>query len=260
MRKPLIAGNWKMHGDQAMAAALTQAVAKLATARAEVLLIPPFPYLALCRSQLAASSQNAQISPGVQIALGAQNLSEHAGGAHTGEVAGSMLHDVGCKYVLVGHSERRHVYGETVDVVARKFVQAQLAGLQPILCVGETLAERDSGQTMAVVLAQLEAVLQLAGAAAFESAVVAYEPVWAIGTGRTATAEQAQEVHLAIRGYFANADANIASCLRILYGGSVKAANAAELLAQPDIDGALVGGASLLANEFAGIISAVPSV
>jgi triosephosphate isomerase (TIM) len=248
MRKPLIAGNWKMHGDKAMALALTQAVAALPSAWAEVLLIPPFPYLALCHGHIGA------------LSLGAQNLSDCASGAHTGEVAGSMLRDVGCQYVLVGHSERRHVYRESVGLVARKFVQAQLAGLQPILCVGETLSERESGQTMAVVLGQLDAVLQLAGVAAFASAVVAYEPVWAIGTGRTATAEQVQEVHLAIRGYFANTDAKIASCLRILYGGSVKAANAAELLGQSDVDGALVGGASLLANEFAGIISAVPSV
>ncbi len=236
-----------MHGSRAMAAEFVAAVAGSAVhADIDVAVMPPFPYLA----GLAAAHA------GHGIAIGAQDVSEHAQGAWTGEVSGAMLADIGCRYVLVGHSERRQHHGETDAVVARKFVAAQSAGLIPVLCVGELLEHRDAGQTEAVVAAQLDAVVSLAGAAAFGQAVVAYEPVWAIGTGRTATPEQAQEVHAFVRGKLAARDATIASSLRILYGGSVKAANAGALFAGPDIDGGLIGGASLVAADFLAICEA----
>jgi triosephosphate isomerase len=211
--------------------------------------IPPFPYLA---ELIAANAGGA-------IAFGAQDLSEHAQGAYTGEVAGSMLSEIGCRYVLVGHSERRQFHGETDAVVARKFVAAQAAGLIPILCVGELLEHREGGETEVIVGMQLDSVLGLAGIAAFENAVVAYEPVWAIGTGKTATPGQAQEVHAFTRDKFAKQDARIASSLQLLYGGSVKAANAGELFAQSDIDGGLIGGASLVAADFLAICDAASS-
>ena len=235
-----------MHGSRAMAAELVAAVASAAHADVDVAVMPPFPYL----GELAAAQA------GSGIAIGAQDLSEHAQGAWTGEVSGAMLADIGCRYVLVGHSERRQYHGETDAVVARKFVAAQAAGLVPVLCVGELLEHRDAGETEAVVAAQLDAVVALAGAGAFARAVVAYEPVWAIGTGRTATPEQAQEVHAFVRGKLAALEATIASSLRILYGGSVKAANAGALFAAPDIDGGLIGGASLVAADFLAICEA----
>jgi triosephosphate isomerase len=180
------------------------------------------------------------------IGVGAQNVSEQQQGAYTGEVSADMLRDIGCRYAIVGHSERRTLYGENDEQVAAKFMAAQAEGLVPILCVGETLAQREQGETLTVINSQLDAVIQAAGIKAVCSAVIAYEPVWAIGTGKTATAEQAQEVHQAIRQQLgANGEGT-----RVLYGGSVKAANAAELFAQPDIDGALVGGASLNSAEF----------
>ncbi len=243
MRKKIVAGNWKMHTNTAQATRLAQAFAS--TDQVDVLLIPPFPYLA---------TVSAQLTNGVQ--LGGQNVSAHGHGAHTGEVSAEMLQDLGCHAVLVGHSERRQMYGDSNEVVASKFSRVQQCGLRPVLCVGESLAERESGQTLAIVEAQLAAVVDLVGVEAFANAVVAYEPVWAIGTGVTATPEQAQAVHAAIRGFFRSRNASIAASLQILYGGSVKASNARELLAQPDIDGALVGGASLVENEFASIISA----
>ena len=248
MRQKLVAGNWKMHGDLATNAALLQGV--LAGAQAlsgvSVAVCVPYPYLAQAQAQLAGSP----------VAWGAQNLSEHARGAYTGEVSAAMLCDFGSRYVLVGHSERRALYGEGDALVAEKFVAAQAAGLCPILCVGETLAEREAGQTMAVVAAQIDAVVQRAGIAAFAKAVVAYEPVWAIGTGRTATSAQAQEVHAAIRAQLAVADKNVADALLILYGGSVKPGNAQELFGMPDIDGGLIGGASLVAEDFLAICRA----
>ena len=213
---------------------------------AEVLLCPPFVYLA----DLARALKDSGVS------LGAQDLCAEDNGAYTGEVSGPMLKDFDCRYVIVGHSERRALYVENDALVARKFMAAQKAGLNPILCVGETLAEREAGETSVVVSRQLKAVLDAAGIAAFGKAVIAYEPVWAIGTGRTAQSDQAQEVHALIRRMLAAQDAKIAGDVRLLYGGSVKAANAAELFRMPDIDGGLVGGASLDAGEFLAICAA----
>lgn len=248
MRQKLVAGNWKMHGGTAANKALLQAVVSGMSRVGEVgvAVCVPFPYLAQAQTLLAATP----------VAWGAQTLSEHAQGAYTGEVSAAMLADFGCRYAIVGHSERRALYGESDAQVAAKFVAAQTGGLMPILCVGETLAQREAGETMQVVGAQLDAVLAAAGVAAFARAVVAYEPVWAIGTGRTATPEQAQEVHAAIRARIAEADAAVAPVLQILYGGSVKASSAGELFAQQDIDGGLVGGASLVADEFLAICQA----
>ena len=248
-RKSLIAGNWKMNGSFAesreLVAALRAGVA--AKAPATMLLCPPFVYLAAVRQWLEGSP----------IALGAQDLADKPGtGAYTGEVAGQMLRDVGCSHVIVGHSERRALYGETDAVVATKFKAAQAAGLIPIACVGETLEQREAGKTRSVIERQMAAVLDAAGVPAFAQAVVAYEPVWAIGTGRTASPEQAQEVHAFIRGMVAARDATIAAGLSILYGGSVKGSNARSLFAMPDIDGGLVGGASLVATEFLEIFRA----
>ena len=248
-RKLLIAGNWKMNGSLAESRQLVSALKSGVGSGGfgTMLLCPPFVYLPAVREWLAGSP----------IALGAQNLNSHTGtGAFTGEVSGAMLRDVGCTHVIVGHSERRALYGESDGVVAAKFLAALGAGLIPILCVGETLEQREAGQTKGVIQRQVEAVLDAAGTAAFAKAVVAYEPVWAIGTGRTATPEQAQEVHAFIRGIVAGRDATIATGLSILYGGSVKGANAGNLFAMDDIDGGLVGGASLAAAEFLEIFRA----
>ena len=245
MRKKLVAGNWKMHGSLAENAALLSAL-KPALAGIEAVVCVPFPYLAQAQAELTGSS----------IAWGAQNVSEQAKGAFTGEVSASMLLDFGCTYVIVGHSERRSLYGESDALVAKKYMAAQAAGLTPILCVGESLAERESGVTEAVVSRQLDAVIDAAGVASLAKAVIAYEPVWAIGTGKTASPEQAQAVHAFIRGKVSALDASVADQLVIQYGGSVKAANAAELMVQPDIDGGLIGGASLVADEFVAICRA----
>ena len=215
-----------------------------------LLVCPPFPYLAAVASQAEGSA----------VKVGAQNVSEHEKGAYTGEVSPGMLRDAGCEYVIVGHSERRSLYGETSAQVAAKFVAAQAAGLTPILCVGETLEEREAGTTAAVVDEQLDAVFDAAGIEAFGSAVIAYEPVWAIGTGMTATPEQAQDVHKHIRGRLAAQNASIAAGVQILYGGSMKGENAAGLLGQPDIDGGLIGGASLKADDFLAIASAAAAL
>lgn len=249
-RRPLVAGNWKMHGSRAENTALLDALlARLNGVSAEVLVCAPFVYVSEIASRLA----------GTQIAVGAQSLCAEPVGAFTGEVSAAMLQDIGCKYVLVGHSERRSLFHEDNGLVARKFVAAQSKGLVPVLCVGESLAERQSEQTFAVIREQLDAVLAAAGIAAFAQAVVAYEPVWAIGTGLTATPEQAQEVHAFIRGHLAKQDATVAAGVRILYGGSVKGSNAAELFAMADVDGGLVGGASLKADEFLQICAAAHS-
>lgn len=242
MRRPLIAGNWKMHGSRAENAELIEALLLGLPGQTpvEIAVCPPFVYLWETARLLKSSS----------IALGAQSVCAEALGAFTGEVSAGMLKDVGCKYVIVGHSERRAIYKEDDALVARKFLAAQSQGLIPILCVGETLEERERGQTMQVVSRQLTAVLDLAGAPALRAAVIAYEPVWAIGTGKNATPAQAQDVHAHIRAAIAGRDAKIAADVRILYGGSVKAANAHELFAMPDVDGGLVGGASLKADEF----------
>lgn len=245
MRRPLIAGNWKMHGSNAMTRELVAAIEAAGPfPQVDVAVMPPFPYLP---TALAVAET---------VAVGAQDASAQAAGAYTGEVAAVMLREVGCRYVILGHSERRQYHAESDGLVAAKFKAVQAAGLTPILCVGETLAQRDAGDTDALVSAQLGAVIDAAGVDAFAHAVVAYEPVWAIGTGRTATPEQAQAVHALLRGVVAAKSATIAGSLRILYGGSVKPNNAATLFAQTDIDGGLIGGASLVADDFVAIIRA----
>jgi triosephosphate isomerase len=237
--------NGRLAESRTLVDALLRGVGR--NAHPEMLLCPPFVYVAPVADWLSGSP----------IGLGAQNLSEQAhDGAYTGEISGAMLKDLGCRYVIVGHSERRTLYAESDRVVAAKFRAAQADDLVPILCVGETLEERESGRTAAVVTRQMQAVAQEVGIEAFARAVIAYEPVWAIGTGRTATPEQAQDVHALIRGLVAAGDATIASELRILYGGSVKGANARELFAKDDIDGGLVGGASLDAADFLKIFAA----
>ena len=233
-----------MHGGLQQNAELLERIkAGVSGLACEVAVCPPYPYLGQVQSNLAGSA----------LAWGAQSVSEHPSGAFTGEVAASMLLEFGCRYVLVGHSERRALYGETDLVVAAKFDAAQKAGLLPVLCVGETLAEREAGLTATVIARQLSAVLDRSGVAAMASAVVAYEPVWAIGTGVTASPSQAQEVHAAIRAQIAAQDREVANGLRILYGGSVKPQNALELFGQVDIDGGLIGGAALVADDFLAI-------
>lgn len=242
MRGRLVAGNWKLHGSRAANARLLDAILAGTTdvGSVECAVCVPFPYLGESAARLAGS----------KLALGAQNVSEFASGAYTGEVAAPMLAEMGCRYVLVGHSERRAIFGETDGQVAAKFAAAQKAGLTPVLCVGESLAEREASRTEEVVARQLDAVLDGSGAAAFADAVVAYEPVWAIGTGRTATPQQAQQVHAFLRDRLAARDAGVAAQLRVLYGGSVKPANAVEIFAMDDVDGGLIGGASLVAEDF----------
>ncbi|TAK90743.1 MAG: triose-phosphate isomerase [Burkholderiaceae bacterium] len=245
-RKKIIAGNWKMNGGLAANQALVTALKAAGDLPADVAVCVPYPYLA----------QAQQLLQGSAIALGAQNVSEQTAGAFTGEVSGEMLREFGCTYAIVGHSERRTLYGETDAQIARKCVRAQQAGLVPILCIGETLAEREANRTETVVAEQLDAVLSATGIAAFANIVIAYEPVWAIGTGKTATPQQAQDVHAFIRQRLAAQDANIAAQVRIQYGGSMKPGNAKELMAMPDIDGGLIGGASLVAEDFLAICKA----
>ncbi len=252
MRNKLVAGNWKMHGNlkdnTTLLEALAQGLSKPGN-KAGYTVCVPFPYLA----SVQAALQNTPIS------WGAQNLSQHDKGAYTGEVSADMLNDFGCTYVIVGHSERRMLFGETSQVVAEKYVAAQRAGLIPILCVGETLEQRDSDITEQVINEQLKAVIALAGVESLAKAVIAYEPIWAIGTGKTATPHQAQDIHQFIRKGIASQNEGIAENLSILYGGSVKANNAAELFEMPDIDGGLIGGASLVAEDFIAICSAIKS-
>ena len=250
MRRRIVAGNWKLHGDRAFAHALVEEIAAVpATAGVERVVLPPLPYLGELVGQYADRG----------ISFGAQDVSPNEKGAYTGEVSASMLADVGAKYGLVGHSERRQYHHETSALVARKFLAARNAGLVPILCVGETLSQREAGQTEFCIEAQLQPLFELCGSEAFEGAVIAYEPVWAIGTGRTATPEQAQAVHAFIRGEIAARDAKIAGSLPILYGGSCKPDNAAALFSQPDVDGGLIGGASLVAGDFLAIAAAAAS-
>lgn len=252
MREFLVAGNWKMNGSNAANAELVDGViaGMPQSDTVELLVCPPFPYLGAIAAKLS----------GTGIALGAQNVSQHEAGAYTGETAPSMLIDVGCKYVLVGHSERRAIMGESSETVAAKFQAAQDAGLIPVLCVGETQAERESKQTEAVVDEQLNAVIEGSGIEALQNAVIAYEPVWAIGTGLTATPEQAQDVHRHIRTVLAGRNQDVADGIRILYGGSVKGDNAAGLFSKPDIDGGLIGGASLKSADFLAIAEAAASL
>ena len=250
MRRKIVAGNWKLHGSRDFATALVAGlVAGLPVGGVEMVVLPPLPYLG---ELIEDFEQHA-------IAFGAQDVSCNEKGAYTGEVSAAMLMDVGARYGLVGHSERRQYHAESSELVAAKFQAAKHAGLIPILCVGETLEQREAGQTEAVIAAQLEPVLDLVGVEAFAGAVVAYEPVWAIGTGRTASPDQAQAVHAFIRGVVKARDARIADSLPLLYGGSVKPDNAAELFAQADVDGGLVGGASLVAGDFLAIARAAAS-
>lgn len=248
MRTRLVAGNWKMNGREADIRQLVAGILERSRHMdgVELLVIPSHPYLSLVASLLQGSA----------IALGGQDLSERRDGAFTGDVSAGMLADCGCRYVLVGHSERRTLHGESDELVAAKFETALAAGLRPVLCIGESLAERETEQTASVVRRQLAAVLERVGVQAFAEAVVAYEPVWAIGTGRTASPEQAQQVHELIRAQLADEDATIGGQVRILYGGSVNLGNAADLFARDDIDGGLVGGASLKAESFMGIAEA----
>lgn len=248
MRGTLVAGNWKMNGSLGSVRSLMDGIKQgLDSVRsAGVAVCPPAVFI----------PEVARMVEGTRIALGGQNVCDQDSGAYTGEIAGSMLKEFGCRYAIVGHSERRSLYGESDALVARRFAAARRAGLIPILCVGELLEERESGTTEEVVGRQLDAVLELEGIEAFADAVVAYEPVWAIGTGKTASPEQAQEVHAFIRGMLAKRDTTVAENLIIQYGGSVKGANARELFSQPDIDGGLIGGASLQAEEFLAICQA----
>ncbi|MGH8032895.1 MAG: triose-phosphate isomerase [Luteimonas sp.] len=247
MRTPLVAGNWKLHGSRAFASQLVAAVvAGLPSSGVHTVVLPPLPYL----GDLIEDFE------GHAIAFGAQDVSSNDSGAYTGEVSASMLVDVGARYGLVGHSERRQYHRESSELVARKFIAAKRAGLVPILCVGETLQQREAGQTEYVIEEQLAPLWQLAGAQALHGAVLAYEPVWAIGTGLTATPAQAQAVHAFIRGEVAAHDATIAGSLPLLYGGSCKPDNARALFSQADVDGGLIGGASLVAADFLAIVAA----
>jgi triosephosphate isomerase len=252
MRRPIVAGNWKLHGSRTENSRLIEDImAQLPSkpsgqAAPACIVCPPFVYL----------QEIARLLRGSSIELGAQDVCAEPQGAFTGEVSASMLKDVGCEYVIVGHSERRLIYRESDQLVARKFAAAQSKSLVPILCLGEQLAEREANRTNEVVSRQLDAVLELVGVDTFAHAVIAYEPVWAIGTGRNATPDQAQEVHAFIRARLAARNAKIAAETRILYGGSVKAGNAAELFTMPDVDGGLIGGASLKADEFLAILAA----
>jgi len=245
MRPKFVVGNWKLNGSLSANESLLRAILKEVAAREgrHLGVCVPAPYLAQVGGMLA----------GTPVAWGGQDVSRHDKGAYTGEVSGAMLREFGSTLAIVGHSERRTLFGDTDAVVAEKFAAARRAGLTPIFCVGETLAEREQAVTESVLARQLDAVLEGQGAAALEGAIVAYEPVWAIGTGRTATAAQAQEAHAFLRGRVAKKDAGVASRLPILYGGSVKGSNAAELFAMPDVDGGLIGGASLVAEDFLAI-------
>lgn len=247
MRQKFIAGNWKMNGNLAEnQTRLTQLVKGLKAVEAQTGVFVPAPYLSQCESLLS----------GTDTIWGTQTVSEYESGAYTGEISVSMLHDFGCSYALVGHSERRELFGESDQQVADKFAKALEGNIVPVLCVGETLAQREAGITMDVIAEQINAVLDKVGIVGFSNAVIAYEPVWAIGTGKTATPEQAQEVHQGIRQQLANVNGEIAEKIQILYGGSVKPGNASSIFAQADVDGALVGGAALNAQDFIDICNA----
>ncbi|GAA4876127.1 triose-phosphate isomerase [Ferrimonas pelagia] len=246
-RRPLVAANWKMAGSLQLAQELIQKFSRISGGSPDVVLCPPSVYLDNIQRKLEAASQTLS---GCSLHLGGQNLSHQEFGAYTGEISGGMLKEFGCKYVIIGHSERRRMYGETSDMVAEKFAMAQKMGLTPILCVGESLAARQANRTFEVLAGELDAVLDKVGIMAFDNAVLAYEPLWAIGTGKSATPEQAQEVHAYLRQRLSALSPYEGEKIRILYGGSVKPSNAADLFTQPDVDGGLVGGASLNASEF----------
>ena len=248
MRQVLVAGNWKMNGSRESIRTLLDGV-KAGTGdvkNAEIAVCAPAIYIPLVEELLSGSA----------VSWGGEDLSVHESGAYTGEIAASMLNDFHCKYVIIGHSERRTYHNESDELVAEKYEAAMNAGLVPIFCIGETLDEREQGVTNDVVARQIDAVINKLGVAALAKGVIAYEPVWAIGTGKTATPEQAQEVHAFIRGRIAESDAAIADAVQILYGGSMNAGNATELLAQTDIDGGLIGGASLKPDDFLAIAKA----
>jgi len=247
MRSSLIAGNWKMNGNLQSAIDLVEGIKAGDAGKAELAICPPAVYLMKVGGMLADSN----------IALGAQNVGDREAGAFTGEIAAHMLLECGCRYAIVGHSERRTLYAESDQLVAARFAMALQAGIKPILCVGETLRERESGVTEEVVARQVDAALDVSGIDGFARAVIAYEPVWAIGTGQVATPEQAQAVHAFIRSRLAQLDSGVAQQVQILYGGSMNPANAAELLSQADIDGGLIGGAALKAHDFLAIAQAV---
>jgi triosephosphate isomerase len=248
MRQPLVAGNWKMNGSRDSVKTLVDGInaGMSDISGVEVLVCAPYVFLADVQSMLSGSA----------LKLGAEDCATETSGAFTGEIAAPMLAEFGCSHVIVGHSERRSLYGESDEVVASKYARVQDAGMVPILCVGELLEEREQGTTEEVVARQLDAVINASGVASLANAVIAYEPVWAIGTGLTASPEQAQEVHAFIRARVAAHDAEVAAGVRILYGGSMKPSNAAELIGQTDVDGGLIGGASLVAEDFLGICRA----
>jgi triosephosphate isomerase len=247
MRRKLVAGNWKMNGSRGMVEGLVGAIVDGIPPEVDVVVFPPNVFIAELADRFG----------GTALGFGAQDVAPHDGpGAYTGEVSASMLRDVGARLVLIGHSERRQYHRETDELLCRKFAVAMAGGLIPVLCVGETEDEHQAGRTDEVITRQLGTVLAANGIGAFANAVVAYEPVWAIGTGQTASPEQAQQVHAFIRSQLAKEDANIAGLTRVLYGGSVKPANAAELFAQPDVDGGLIGGAALAATDFLAICAA----
>ncbi len=245
MRQPLVAGNWKLNGSLNSISELISGIRERlpSVKQAELAVCPPYIYL----------SHVQKLLEGVNVSLGAQDCSDQESGAYTGEIAAAMVKEFGCKYNIIGHSERRHIYGDSNEKVATKFAHVIKNGLIPILCVGETLEEREAGHTEVIVAKQINAVLDLFGIEAFRKAVIAYEPVWAIGTGQVATPAQAQEVHEEIRLTLDAKNKDIAANIRILYGGSMKPENAKELLQQPDIDGGLIGGAALKADDFIGI-------
>jgi triosephosphate isomerase len=244
----MVAANWKLNGSLQMAQSLVSAINTHSEQcqGVDVVISPPFPYLVKVAELISSST----------VHLGAQSAAQHESGAYTGEVSASMLAEVGCKFVIIGHSERREYYGESDEVVAAKFMQVQRAGLTPILCVGETLEQREQGVMQQTIVKQVNAVVDQAGIEAMLNSVIAYEPIWAIGTGKTASPEEAQEVHAIIRGELAKQSTQIAEQLKVLYGGSVKPDNATELFSQTDIDGGLIGGASLDAEQFNAIVSA----
>ena len=248
MRRSLVVGNWKMNGTLASAELLTKGIIDgLVENGADIAVCVPYVHLPLVSALVKDTA----------LALGVQNVADKPSGAFTGEISAAMLSEFNCKYALVGHSERRTYYGDTNESVAARFCQAQAQNIIPVLCVGETLEQREHDQTFAVINAQLDAVIQAASITAFSAAVIAYEPVWAIGTGKTATDEQAQEVHQYIRQYIAAKDSIVAEKIQILYGGSAKPDNAKVLFAMPDIDGGLIGGASLDAESFLKIFQSI---
>lgn len=248
MRQPMVAGNWKMNGSSESVKELMAGIKEGmgSVNNAEVVVCPPAVYIPRVSGAV----------DGTSVKVGSQNICDQDSGAFTGEISGAMLKDVGCEYAIIGHSERRSLYGESDELIARRFASARRNGIKPIFCIGETLDERESGITNDVCARQIDAVIALEGVEALADGVIAYEPVWAIGTGKTATPEQAQEVHAFIRGKIAALNADVANGLRILYGGSMNPGNAAELMAQPDIDGGLIGGASLKADDFLSICKA----